>query len=388
MKSLLNFIDKYSAAVSCALFLLCCCFIVSCDGKTPVSVDAQPSPVRPIDNGVFPVAPAGESVPRVESDAPTQCEILGIQARRVLEVRPGQVTLRVLANNVGEGTYVRIFNADTGKKLGDYDLGDITLFLEPGVYRLLIYTEARVNGRTIQCDGSLSFTIPENPTEHPDDKPTCDAENLRANAQREVDSCIWGGEFEIEAESCSYEVHCNACEEVNQFSYSTFGPNRTYYTERSCRDVTTGWVYKVTGNGPIARQFTCENKFDTYPGPKGVYTENVAIPGHGVVNACVFDEYPGSDDFQRQAIGADPRFRLVTTETEEECTGPSGIKVNGSVTFFNQGGTAQLWCGGVKKDSETIGVECGSEGSVNLHYEHPTAHTESTCELKVFQGVN
>ena len=65
--------------------------------------------------------------------------------------------------------------------------------------------------------------------------------------------------------------------------------------------------------------------------------------------------------------------------------GPSGIIADGSVNFVNKGGTARLFCGGVEKDVESIQLSCGRQGTVLLHYEHPTAHTNSSCTIQVTQ---
>ncbi len=101
---------------------------------------------------------------------PTECEVIGITARRVLSVSPGEVTLLVNANYSGamaESIYVRLSNAVTGESYGDYPLGVITLTLNPGDYRLFIFVEVQLDTGVIQCDGSLSFTIPSLPPPPP-----------------------------------------------------------------------------------------------------------------------------------------------------------------------------------------------------------------------------
>lgn len=193
---------------------------------------------------------------------------------------------------------------------------------------------------------------------------------------------------------------CPTCQSQNPPTYNISGPEREYYTPagEECENVPVRWVYKVTGNQPSTRKFTCEDPFNIYSGPQGVYSEDTVIPGQGVVDACVFTSYPGSDDFHRNAIGADPRFRLVTVETEEECeeVEASGIKTWASVTFFNKGGTVRLYCNNILKDTESIEVACGSQGTIprqftngsnngGIYYEHPTAHTNSQCTVQVTQ---
>lgn len=165
------------------------------------------------------------------------------------------------------------------------------------------------------------------------------------------------------------------CEDENEPSYSINGPVVTHPD----RCETSSWTYKVTGGSPDTRESRCED----FPfSPQGNYIPSVEIPGEGVVDACVFTSYPGSNDFERGIFNPKSRFRLVSTG--ETCR-PSGIVADAKVTFYNEGGTARLFCDGVKKDEESIELTCGNSGFVLLHYEHPTAHSDSTCEVQVEQ---
>lgn len=143
--------------------------LVSCqnDSLPTGGSDVQPLPDFPT------AAPASNPAdvpiaPGVAAESPTQCETIGITARRVLSVSPGQVVLRVNASYNGPGTpYTRIIDAPTGRSLGDYPLGDITLSLPAGDYHVYIFVEVKLDGRVIQCDGSLRFTIPTLPPPPP-----------------------------------------------------------------------------------------------------------------------------------------------------------------------------------------------------------------------------
>jgi hypothetical protein len=107
-----------------------------------------------------PKLPNLPKVPTVEEETVAGCDVLQLTARRVLEVSPGQVTLRVLATYLGDGEpYVRIIDASTGQHLGDHPLGNITLQLTEGPYRLFIFVEVSDSAGFFQCDGSVSFDI-------------------------------------------------------------------------------------------------------------------------------------------------------------------------------------------------------------------------------------
>ncbi len=109
----------------------------------------------------------GSAHPGVVEVGRTQCSTIGITARRVLSVRPGEVTLRVLASYAGPGDpYVKLLHS-TGELIGIYPLGDITLSLPQGDYHLFIFVEVQLPDGLIQCDGSVTFTIPSLPPPPP-----------------------------------------------------------------------------------------------------------------------------------------------------------------------------------------------------------------------------
>jgi len=124
----------------------------------------------------------GSANPGVVEVGRSECDIIGITARRVLSVRPGEVTLRVLAAYAGPGDpYVKVLHS-TGELIGIYPLGDITLSLPQGDYHLFIFVEVHLPDGLIQCDGSVRFTIPGLPPPPPpscqgddcDPEPPCD----------------------------------------------------------------------------------------------------------------------------------------------------------------------------------------------------------------------
>ena len=123
----------------------------------------------------------------------------------MLNVSPGQVVLRVLASYEGPGEpYVRVIEVESGAHLGDFDLGDITLSIGPGDHRLFIFVEVDQGGRTIQCDGSVSFTVPVIPPPPPP-PPVCeptDRPDLEEGGQ-----CSW------DKKACEWQ--CQECDEIN-----------------------------------------------------------------------------------------------------------------------------------------------------------------------------
>lgn len=131
------------------------------------------SPSLPPVNVESPAVEVSADQGRPDND-PTQCELIGITARRVLSVSPGQVVLLVSASYSGDGTpYVRVIDRESGRPLGDYPLGNITLRLDAGRHELFIFVEVSTASGTIQCDGSVSFTIPEGPPPPPPPTPGC-----------------------------------------------------------------------------------------------------------------------------------------------------------------------------------------------------------------------
>jgi hypothetical protein len=112
----------------------------------------------------------------IQSTQRRGCDVLDIQARRVLSVRPGQVVLRVLADYSGDGRpYVRVIDRTSGESYGDYPLGSITLTLPPGDHNLLIFVEVQDSTGFYQCDGGVAFTIPVLPPPPPP-PPECEGE--------------------------------------------------------------------------------------------------------------------------------------------------------------------------------------------------------------------
>jgi len=108
---------------------------------------------------------AGDLLPEL-----TGCEIIQKRARRVLEVSPAGVTIRVLAEPQLEGrAYVRVWYPERhARHIGDYELGDIFIPASaldgPGQKTLAIDIEfVASDGRFFQCDGGLSFEIPASP---------------------------------------------------------------------------------------------------------------------------------------------------------------------------------------------------------------------------------
>lgn len=142
------------------VLVLCLGFLLGCS-DTPVG----PTEVTNGNSSSFLPVSSGDdrSGPSVGVDSePTECETIVITARRVLDVSPTSVTLRVLATYEGENApRVRIVDRATGVLIGDFALGDITLTVRPGSYSWFVFVEVNTAGGLIQCDGSVSFVIPE-----------------------------------------------------------------------------------------------------------------------------------------------------------------------------------------------------------------------------------
>ncbi len=172
---------------------------------------------------------------------PTACETIGITSRRVLSVSPGEVTLQVTADFTPQSSVrVRII-ANNGRSLGDYPLGVITLRLSPGDYILRVFVEVPgYLGGLIQCDGSLSFTIP------PVVPPTC----------QELGTCP-PPECDPETEECEPK-----CDEGQTFNGDDCEPPPP---PSVCEQRDAG-PYPKQGNPRAECAF-----FDTTPGPAGIY---------------------------------------------------------------------------------------------------------------------
>lgn len=107
--------------------------------------------------------------PGVQAE-PTACETIGIRARRVVEVGPGYVIIRVEADN---GEYVRLWRGDRNdnNKIGDFDLGDIRLeFPEGYAGKITVDVERKSDSGIVQCDGSVTVDVPRLPPPPP---PVC-----------------------------------------------------------------------------------------------------------------------------------------------------------------------------------------------------------------------
>lgn len=107
---------------------------------------------------------------------PKGCNVLSITARRVIEVRPGEVSILVTVDYDGDGEpYVKVIDRKTGRRIGRYVPGGITIQgLSPGSYDLQIFVEVEDSQGFFQCDGGLQFDIPK-PPEPP--KKTCEERN-------------------------------------------------------------------------------------------------------------------------------------------------------------------------------------------------------------------
>ena len=201
MKKIRKQLNQTSMSLIALLYVAVAALAWSCS-QSDVTPLSAPSSIAEAFNTTAP--PPSSPSAGVQGDERTQCDIIGISARRVLSVSPGKVTLRVLASYSGPGEpYVRIIDVESGENLGDFVLGDITLSLSPGPHRLFIFVEVSEGGRTIQCDGSVEFEIPTTPP-----PPTCQGEeceppacelNFRARKAR-CDNA--GGIYAFDAEAC------------------------------------------------------------------------------------------------------------------------------------------------------------------------------------------
>jgi hypothetical protein len=90
------------------------------------------------------------------------CTVLPIAARRVLNVEPGRVTLRVLTDYTGTGSpWVKVL--DAGELIAVTEPGDFAIELAPGRYHLTIYVEVEDARGFYQCDGGLDVDVPAPP---------------------------------------------------------------------------------------------------------------------------------------------------------------------------------------------------------------------------------
>jgi hypothetical protein len=172
---------------------------------------------------------------------------------------------------------------------------------------------------------------------------------------------------------------CPSCEEVNPPSYSST-TNRKFHSSTS--------YWQMQQGSENARENACENR-------GGQWLDDHNIPGDG--NDCLvggvsqfrngLEEFFNRCDDVCKFHGTDPPGNPGNDMGLYDPPGVvgSGIDISAVVTFHNAGGSASLVCGGVEKDRESIEVECGHRGELSLHYEHPTAHTDSECEVVVTQ---
>lgn len=272
--------------------------------------DDQSNPFGP--SGLPPTTRATEPEPAAVTPINPGIEIPdGVASASDIElVGLNRAGIRVKASCSGVVFFVPATGADYvnvwipeifGLKYGPNPVNEeFTLFFEPGTYRFQLAVEKKTgdpNHPIAQDDrhrGEFTVVCDRTPVPPPPPPPPV---------------CEFNPQIPADSEECVPPPP--NCEDV-------WVVDEEAWDEEVCEPgepIVTGYAYKLTGGDPLTRSLRCHLE-------GGSYESTATIPGEGVVDACIFDEYPGSDDFLVGLFNPKTRFRLyftITTPGEEVC---------------------------------------------------------------------